>query len=261
MMDDLVQKQGFGRIRGLANSRDRTPLVKGPPGAFYQGVRSRPESKRASWAPESERPAKIPARHSSTRDYPTNTLRPLSLLASRRPSTPIGPAGRNPTESVRLNDFVYRSPLAPPERESWQELYSKSQLEGIRDAAKADGIFESKFPPNDSLQRESLNNGGSRKHLFETPRLNGWPRESSTRTDLAQHRKKVSIFVLCLCNLFPPMLFLYAIGRMDGIIMWWTRGEFSTFGKGQKRWAYILMSCWGLLTLFGLVAFLVYMLV
>ena len=245
-----------------SGKRTHTPLA---PGAFYQGLRSTSDRKRASWLYEETRTTRTPVRPNSTKDYPTNMLRPLSLLADGRPLTPVGNARRGPSENVHPNDFVYRSPLAPPRRDSWQQLYSKSHLKNIREAAKADGVFDSQVTsPETGINGESsksVKEGSTRKHLFESPRLFAWTRASSTRTDLAPRRKKVSGLVLCLCNLFPPLLYLFAIGRLDGIMVWLTRGECSTFGKRQKKWAFILMCCWALATFFGLVAFLVYMIV
>ena len=255
--DGFVETTTHPRKETVTQVRDHKPLVKGPPGAFYKDLRSRPDSKHASWSYERERSSKVPARHGSTKDYPTNTLRPLSLLADRRPSTHIRASAR-PSEETIPNDFVYRSPLAPPLRNSWKQLYSKSQLSLIREAAKGDGFLEAQTVPNGGLLRASIKHGGSCKHLLEAPRLFRWPREPSTRNGLCERKRKISVVVVCLCNIFPPMLFLYAIGRLDGIIVWWTNGEFSTFGKSQKRWACIAMCFWGLATFVGLVSFLIY---
>jgi hypothetical protein len=255
--DGFMETKAYPRKGNATQPRDHKPLVKGPPGAFYQDLRSRPDSKHASWSYDREQPAKIPARRSSTKEYPTNSLRPLSLLTSQRPSTPTRSAGR-PSEETIPNDFVYRSPLAPPMRKSWKELYSKSQLSLIREAAKGDGFFEAQPVPSAGLLRGPTKDGWPCRHLFESPRLLRCSREPCTRNSLSQRKHKISTIVLCLCNVFPPMLFLYAIGRLDGIMVWWTNGEFSTFGKGQKRRACIAMCCWGLVTFLGLVAFLIY---
>lgn len=264
--DGFVEQKTYGGKKGPTKSRERNTLVKGPPGAFYHGL-SRPKTIR-SQSHDTERSPKVKVlyRQSSAKDYPTNALRPLSLVASRqrhRPVTPIDSfgCGPDPSANARPNDFVYRSPLAPPKRKSWQKLYTEEQLSGFREAAKADGFRESRAVDlNAGLlgHRESVKEGGSRKHLWEAPRLFQWPREVSVRTDLPKKKNKLSNIVLALCNLFPPLLLLYALGRLDGIIAWWTSGEFITFGRPQKRAAYVLLGAWAILVLCGLVFFLVW---
>jgi hypothetical protein len=263
--DGFVETKTYGGKKPLANPRERNTLVKGPPGAFYRGL-SRPKTNR-SQSHDAERlpKVKVPCRQSSAKDYPTNSLRPLSLVASRkrdRPVTPINNIGPGLSEDTTPNDFVYRSPLAPPKRSSWQKLYTAEHLSEIREAAKADGIFDSQASqtaaPNAGLLRDSIKEAGSRKHLWEAPRLFQWNKEPSARTDLAQRKKMISSVVLGLCNLFPPLLLLLALGAMDVIISWWTSGETIAFGKGQKRLALILLTCWGAVTFTGLIIFVIY---
>lgn len=254
--DDLVEPTRYAGNRRAANNRQYKPLVQGPPGAFYQGLaRSKQDHKRAGSSDVRERPARIPSGRNNSKDYPTNALRPLSLLVTR-PTTPNEMENRNPFRD-RPHDFVYRSPLAPLKHLTWQQLYTDTQLTTIRESAVSDGFVEGPIPPNAGLLGRDVREESSQRHLFESPRLCSWSRDSSIRTNYRQRKTKISIVVLILCNFFPPLLFLYAIGQLDGIIMWWTSGELSTFGKNTKRWAYILMCSWGLAISLGLVIFLI----
>ena len=261
----FVEQKTYGGKFSKDSRERKNTLVKGPPGAFYHNL-SRPKKTNRSQSHDTERPPKVKVnyRQSSARDYPTNSLRPLSLVASHqreRPVTPIDNTGEDPSEHTIPNDFVYRSPLAPPKRKSWQKLYTPDQLSEIREAAQSDGIFDtrrSQAPAPNTGLRDSLKEGGSRKHLWESPRLFQFNREPSASTDLAQRKKKISHIVLGLCNLFPPLLLLFGLGAMDGVVNWWTSGETMAFGKGQKRTALILLVIWGCLTFTGLVVFLIY---
>lgn len=255
--DGFVEMQTYGGKADPKKQRDHKPFVKGPPGAFYRGLRevSTSEDKLASSSHQLKRSAKNTARRKSVKDLPTNTLRPLSLLTDHRPSTPTDQISRDQTETPG-NDFIYRSPLAPPRRNSWKELYTESQMERICNAAKSDGMFGPQLNLSGGF-RQSTKNTGSQKRLFEAPRLAVFSRHSSNQTGLVRQKRKLSTVVLCLCTLFPPMLVLYAMGALDGIVSCWTRGQCSSFGRGHKRVACILMYIWGLLMLLGLVAFLV----
>ncbi|TAQ90119.1 hypothetical protein B7494_g1555 [Chlorociboria aeruginascens] len=211
--EGFVEVQTSGKGKGLANIRELTPLVENFPGGLNHGLRTERDQKRSSWSNDRERPVRISSRHSSTNDYPTNALRPLSLVAKhgkyqpnmQQPSAPTVDHFRRPSQNTHPHNFVYRSPLAPPKRGSWQKLYSKSQLHIIQSAARADGFFESHTPQANGLSQKE---GSSQKHLSESPRLFTWTRESSTRNSLAKRKRNISIFVLCLCNLCPPLLFL-----------------------------------------------------
>ncbi|RAL59914.1 hypothetical protein DID88_000541 [Monilinia fructigena] len=68
---------------GATKPQDHKPFIKGPPGAFYRDLHmnSKHEPRRVSLI-QANRPSKIPDRNNSTKDYPTNALRPLALLAS-----------------------------------------------------------------------------------------------------------------------------------------------------------------------------------
>lgn len=257
------------KTAGDPKPQDHKRFIKGPPGAFYRDLHmnSKHEPRRVSLI-QANRPGKFPTQNNNTKDYPTNALRPLALLAStnnaastfesrptvEQPSTPVRGHTHRGTQSDNTNDFIYRSPLAPPKRPSWQDLYSPHQLQEIRDAAKSDGFFESQPVLGDSA-RDSR--GNTWKHLFENPKLSPWSQNPAHIILEARRKRNISILVLTLCNLFPPMLLLYATGRMDGIIVWWTDGDFSSFALKQKRYAWLLLACWMCAIAIGLVAFLV----
>ncbi|KAI9648119.1 hypothetical protein NHQ30_002751 [Ciborinia camelliae] len=276
---DLIAKKSTTRkhkevnieSKAASNSKpqDHKPFIKGPPGAFYRDLHmnSKHEPRRVSLI-QANRPAKVPAGNNGTKDYPTNALRPFALLAStnnasstvesyptaEQPATPIRGHNHRGTQSDNSNDFVYRSPLAPPKRPSWQDLYSPHQLREMQNAARADGFFESQPVIGDS-PRDSK--GNTWKHLFEHPKLSPWSQNPAHIILEARRKRSISIVVLALCNLFPPILLLYATGRMDGIIVWWTDGDFSSFALKQKRYAWLLLACWMCAIAIGLVAFLI----
>lgn len=252
------------KAANASSSQDRKPFIKGPPGAFYRDLHmnSKHEPRRVSLI-QANRPAKVP---------PTNALRPLALLTTTKapatnasstleirpvfdqPSTPVRARNHKGTQSDNSNDFIYRSPLAPPKRPSWQDLYSPQRLQEIRNAATADGFFESQPVLGDS-NRDSR--GNTWKHLFENPKLSPWSQNPAHIILEARRKRSISIMVLTLCNLFPPTLLLYATGRMDGIMVWWTDGDFSSFALKQKRYAWVLLAAWMCVIIIGLVAFLV----
>ncbi|KAH6669331.1 hypothetical protein B0J14DRAFT_117026 [Halenospora varia] len=256
-MDVLGEVSSYGHKEILKQSQDRKLFMKGPPGAFYQGVRLRPDSKPATWGHQGEHSGQF-RRGSirSIRNFPTNTLRPLSLLARRRSSTQFGASTTSTGENIE-NDFIYRSPLAPPKRNSWQQLYSGPQMQQIREAAKADGIFSSqKSMPGGAAT--SKQNVGAQKRLFEAPRLTIFHREASAETNMIRKKKNISLIVLLLCAIFPPLLLLFGAGFLDCFMTWSTNGQCSSFEKRHKRVAYLLVYTWCLVIFLGLIAFLVY---
>jgi len=246
--------------RNLTNTRARKPMVKGPPGAFYQGLRSssgREPHKGASWILRKKRStrAQNALRSRAGEDYPTNELRPISLL-TQRPVTPVDQITPDANTGLE-NDFIYRSPLAPPKRNTWMQLYNPTQLTKFREMAKANGIMSSQKSISAGL-RNSIVGLSSQKHLFEAPRLSTWSRDDPVRTDLAERKSRISRFLLVLSAIFPPILVLYAFGFLDGVMLWWTDGECSGLGKRHKKIALFLMYMWGLAFFLGLVGFLVY---
>jgi hypothetical protein len=277
--DGFVDQKTYSGKRGLNNPQERKTLVKGPPGAFYHGL-TRPKTNR-SQSDRAERPARVnvPYRNTNANHYPTNTLRPLSLVPgrqSRRVTSidispgPKGPNdnpfyGPNPSMNARPDDFRYISPLAPPRDEMWRRgLYTKEQMATFREQAKVDGIVSRKPQDPDTRtglfsNRTSFKSGLSvcSKHLWEAPRLFQWPREPSARTDLASRKNKISWTLLCLCNLLPPLLILFAKSYMDGIIAWWTSGESIAFPKRFKTYAWIMLGVWVLVFCCLLVTFLI----
>lgn len=256
------QKDGFvetrtygGRDLTHARDRDRKPLVKGPPGAFYQGLRASLSPKKGRGRAVARAPS---GRRSSVKDdYPTNTLRPISLVEAHRPVTPTEQPTPDTNERLE-NDFIYRSPLAPPKRDTWQQLYNPVQLKNFQERAKSDGLLGSRKSIGVGI-RNSIMGISAKRHLFEAPRLaTRYQEDDPARTDLAERKRRVSTCILALSSVFPPMLVLYAVGYLDGVMTWWTDGECSAVGSKHKKVAQFLLYMWGMAVFFGLVSFLVY---
>ena len=255
--------------------KERFTLVNGPPGAFYQGISKAVRTQSKS---EQRRRCK-PSYHRSSATEPDG-LRTLSLVASQDP--PVTPSmkdlmdiGLNPSLPSRPNDFVYRSPLAPPKRKTWQQLYTKKQMSNFRETARARGISaisEQNARASDTGLFDigkSTTHGLSNRHLGEEPRLWGGQQrqrvggrfyQSPTRNQLDQpkRKKRFSIIGLCICNLVFPSLLLYSSGRLDWLMLWVTTGEFYSFGRPQKRIALFCFVGWCVAVFFGLIGFLIW---
>ena len=246
--DNFIEPRRYPEPRRLTCSQEYKPLVRGPPGAFYQGIaRLQKDFNSSDPSHTPARFTKIPPRYSA-KEYPTNALRPLSLLASQ-PGTPT---------DTRTSNFKYRSPLAPPRRLSWQQLYTEAQLNTMREAAKADGFFDVTLETNSGNLPQDVRERSADRNLTESPRFYPWYQTSSVPVDISYKKRTYSIIVLLLCTLFPPLLPLYAHGRLDRLIVWWSDGEFLAFGKRQKRWAYILLSVWAFVIFLVLIVLLVF---
>ncbi|MCJ1329341.1 hypothetical protein MMC10_006020 [Thelotrema lepadinum] len=53
-------------------------------------------------------------------------------------------------------------------------------------------------------------------------------------------QRRVSLFCLVACHLVPPLLFLYAAGRLDWIVVWWTSGEIPGMRREDRSLALLL---------------------
>ncbi|CAL3972638.1 unnamed protein product [Diplocarpon coronariae] len=204
-----------------------------PPGAFYQGLRTVSNQPRVG-SNQCDGTAKAAGKRIPSRTYGTKSLRPLSLVTDRQESTPISSTNHS---ELAASGFVYRSPLAPPKRSTWQRLYTNSGLFELQERAKADGVYSSRTTIS-SADNERL----SRRHLYEPPRLVSIDaRQSNRKSSLQARKSNISLVVLALCALFPPLLILYALGLLDSFMAWYSDGEFYEFGKGQKKWAGIVL--------------------
>ncbi|KAK0118062.1 hypothetical protein ONS95_012371 [Cadophora gregata] len=223
---------------GKRRSNSHAPVVpsssRRPPGAFYQGLRAVSDQKRLQVPGQHDGATKSTSRRSTAKAHGTTSLRPLSLLNDRLPSTPLRNVS-NQSDMGSSDDFVYRSPLAPPLRSTWQKLYSTSRLFELQQRAKADGVYSSRST------LPSSNEGLSRRHLYEPPKLAAPHDNNNDDPDVRVWKIRFSVVVLVLCCFFPPLLILFALGKMDGIMIWWSDGEFSGFGKAQKKWAGIVL--------------------
>lgn len=229
---------GIGYASSL--SHERTPFVKRPPGAFYQGVRSGPDPCQNGLSIQCQAGAKTPKRN-ALQKYPTNQMRSLSLLKAHCSPPRVQTDGSPTSETKEIVNFLYRSPLAPIKSKTWRNLYTTEQLHAIRDAAKGDGFHEIESLPQNCSHHSSgqpLNADSSWKLLPWTPHMFAWKRDnSSLENELASRKTKISNIALASCCLFPPLLVLYGVGYLDNIMIWTTKEEIRTFGSLQKRLA------------------------
>jgi hypothetical protein len=239
-----VRKGGASKINhtaafdegGPSAARERAPFIKGPPGAFYQGVRSRPDPRRRGLPFNRKTVGGLPQRQPAQK-YPTNQMRPLSLLQVQR-AEPAAGADRSRPEGRLHANFLYGSPLAPIKSRSWCNLYTREQHSAMHTDAKIDGINDFEYVHRRSSRPafgEALKLDGSWKRTW-SPHLRPWPRDnSSIKTDLSGRKIKISSLVFGLCCLFPPMLVLYGVGYLDSMMLWITDGEISSFSKTHKK--------------------------
>lgn len=231
--------------RSLHERLERRPLVRGPPGAFYQGLRS--DGKRRVTGPHQElKPARHPSRH-GTKDYPTNELRPLSLsLQLDHPAAPH----RSPSQGS--NGHFYRSPLTPPQRQTWRDLYTSEQMIEIERAAEQSASDRRRTEEwlHSSMRGSTMEDMAPRK-FFEAPTLYP-PIRDSAQGSMSSTKDSVSMAVLFVCAFFPPLLGLYAAGYLDGIMRWATGGECTSFTRRGKKGALGLLVVWLVAGIFAL---------
>ncbi|OBT70017.1 hypothetical protein VE03_00520 [Pseudogymnoascus sp. 23342-1-I1] len=210
------------------NSRARTPLVKGPPGAFYRKLQSKANSLRAKKMEET--PTKTPP--SPAKSFsPSRMLRPLSLVAES-----LGPINQIIPQPTIAEDYVYKSPLAPVQSAEWMNLYSTADLNRINSTLSSVHSSPNSSPHSPPRVEEPLL--GSRTWTVHEgpPRLGAWIHDnSSTATDTAARKAKISNAAVVVCMLMPPLLLLLRFGWLDQFMIWYTKGDISHFGKTQKK--------------------------
>lgn len=224
------------------NSRARTPLVKGPPGAFYRKLRSKASNLRAKKVDET--PTKMPS--SPTKSLvqtprgkirvplsPSRMLRPLSLVAES-----LGPINQIIPQPAGNEDYVYKSPLAPVQSAEWMNLYSTADLNRINSTP-------SSAHSSPRLIGEPLLRSPSWTVHEGPPRLSAWIHDnSSTATNTADRKAKISNVAIAVCMLMPPALLLLRVGWLDQFMVWYTKGDISHFGKTQKKVAGYLFAAY-----------------
>ena len=225
---------------------ERRTILRQPPGSFYRQIRIVSDKRKGDAARDAHRDQQARRQLGQEQvnpQLPTNTLRPISLLG-QQPATP----NRHTVDGdVGPNGFVYRSPLAPPKRASTLGLYTAEQRRAMEEAAVRDGFRTSRG-------YEAI--GTSNLHLYEPPRMAS-SRMSAGSESIVARQNNISTVVLCLCVLFPPLLILYAFGKLDGLIIWVTNGELWDFSKYHKRLAFVLSCFFILLVVVGIVGFLI----
>ncbi|KAL5345673.1 hypothetical protein ACLOAV_009427 [Pseudogymnoascus australis] len=221
------------------NARTRTPLVKGPPGAFYRKLRSKANFDRAKKIEETPTKMSSSPTKSLGRTLPDKTgmsfspsrmLRPLSLVAES-----LGPINQIIPQPTSTENYVYKSPLAPVQSAEWMNLYSTADLNRINSTPSSAHSPTSSAHSSPRVEEPLL---GSRTWTVHEgpPRLGAWIHDnSSTATDTAARKAKISNVAVVVCILMPPSLLLLRFGWLDQFMIWYTKGDISHFGKTQKK--------------------------
>ncbi|KFY81824.1 hypothetical protein V500_11062 [Pseudogymnoascus sp. VKM F-4518 (FW-2643)] len=214
------------------NSRARTPLVKGPPGAFYRKLRSKANSLRDKKTDETPTKMLSSPTKSLGRTMPGKTgitispsrkLRTLSLVAES-----LGPINQLIPQPTGTENYIYKSPLAPVQSAEWMNLYSTAELDRMNS------------PPSSAHSSPRIEEpllGSCTWTVHEgPPRLGAWIHDnSSTATNTAARKTKISNVAVAVCMLMPPTLLLLRFGWLDQFMIWYTKGDISHFGKTQKK--------------------------
>ncbi|KAH6669943.1 hypothetical protein B0J14DRAFT_516824, partial [Halenospora varia] len=234
LADQLAKIKPSGKKDSASKSRISLSAI--PPGAQYQGLDGTSRAKKE----QARRAAYRQSSSDHAKKYPTNQLRPLTLVESL------------PTSSYRPD----QSPHGTPRRQSWRALYSPNQLRDMEQAGRGDRMANIPEVQSHStfFSTNNTQNGGDNRFLFENPTLRQWKREIS----FVDEKTRCSVAVLCFSALFPPFLLLYILGTLDPIITWWTDGRFVTYAKRQRRLALVLLIIWCCVIVAGLIAFIAY---
>ena len=263
--DGCIELKRFSEHRCSTNPREHQPLVKGPPGALYQGIARSQQDTNIGSSDAHGKSTRIPSRYSSSKDYPTNALRPLSLRANR-PVAPAESENHGHLPAIHKSGYTYRSPHAPPRRLSWQQLYTEAQLKTMQEAANAERVNDTPLVSNNgTFGQITTEEEPTYRNMHEgrafSQSLTIWTRESSAQMDLCDKQRMFSNVALLLCVLFPPLLVLFALGKLDKMVVWWSRGEISAFADKQKKLAKILSAVWGFAFFVGFIIALVFRIV
>jgi len=239
-----------------STSRTRAPFFKGPPGAFYESLRSKAGTRHASEIQDDGTPKESPfivrgsprRVQSSIDGSPNRHLRPLSLVAEA-----LGPIKPVVVQPKAPQEFQYRSLLAPVKSEAWRRLYSATELDHINSVP---------LRPDQALARlngDTVKSNTSWKVHRDAPHMTAWRHENSSLGSNTTHRKaKISYVVLALCCLFPPALALMRVGVLDQFMIWYTKGEISHFGKKQKKIAGYVFAAYAFVAVFVVAIILVF---
>lgn len=229
--------QAIGKKRPVIPTRIEPASARRPPGALYQGLRA-VSGQHRNGSSQYDGTAKSAGKRIASKTHESKSLRPLSLVADRQPSTPI--SSNNHSPYVGPNEFVYRSPLAPLQHTTWENLYPVSRLFEFKERAKADG-FNSSRTTFSADESERL----ARRHVYEPPRLATRKGRQGVNyynnSSLLARKSKISWAALTVCAIFPPLLILYSLGMLDCFMAMYSGNEFYEFGKKQKKWAMIVM--------------------
>ncbi|KAH8813213.1 hypothetical protein F5884DRAFT_669789 [Xylogone sp. PMI_703] len=257
---DVVQ----GGIRHVAGN-GHAQLPREPPGALYRNIRSVSEQRCSNRLQINNNTENVTSQAGAD-DNTQNAFRPFSLLTSGPSPTldSMAPHHLQPIHDPNFRrDFSSTTPDAqhqsnglsyrpyhpgPPSSTDWQMLYTDAQLQKMRDDARAAGTYDSQA----TLTPAAIGRGSGRlpRMTVESPHVYR-VRRAVGDLEIAWRERRISIVVLCICNLFPPLLLLYATGYLDGIMVWWTKGKIEGFARSQKRVAFWLTAIWAACTIIG----------
>lgn len=259
--EDSIELRSFSERIRSARNREHQQLVRGPPGAFYQGIaRSQRDADSTSSFEASKISPKATPRYAESNNYPTNALRPLSLLGSDS-LVPVEDGGPGRLHYRSGSGRVYRSPHAPPRRLSWQQLYTEAQLQSMHESATADNLQDGSLVSNTQTSGQAIRDESRyRDCAFPelSQQLTSWTQETSVRMDVCKRNERFSVLVLMVCAIFPPLLAIFALGRLDQVIAWWSEGALTAFENKYKKLALVLILVWGFVFFVALIIILVF---
>ncbi|KAI4155155.1 MAG: hypothetical protein LQ340_001191 [Diploschistes diacapsis] len=76
--------------------------------------------------------------------------------------------------------------------------------------------------------------------LTDPPALRAPPHSQPLSLPALLRQRRISLICLAICHLVPLLLFLYATGRLDWVMNWWTGGEIPGMRDSDKRRAGLL---------------------
>jgi hypothetical protein len=131
----------------------------------------------------------------------------------------------------------------------------------MQEAATADSLQDGSLVSNTRISGQGTTVESTYREYANpafNPQLNSWTQETSARMDLCDRNKKFSAFVLLVCAVFPPLLVMFALGRLDRVIAWWSKGTLTAFEDKYKKLALLIISVWGFVLFVGLIIILVF---
>ena len=256
----------------LAESRENYDMEKVPGTTAYAGF----GQPLASYTPSM--PGTTPRMRSPHRRVPSQddifdaknliSHNETALISPPLPTAQVGKPSKQNSKSCLLGRKTQQQKMEKSEAHPMQSLKAQSveQQEGssLNDVELTRKAEEVSTPEAPSLVRPTrpvrpqphFRPDGRPIARAESPHLYRIPR--ATRQAVLQRQKELSIMVLCLCFLCPPMLIIYGHGFMDGVMEWFTRGQMNAFRPQEKK-AALAIAYGGLAAMaIGIVAAMIY---